>query len=99
MSATQDLIGTETTRVRVPRMPAGPTTVLELARVQTRRILRHPALLVSLVWLVLGVGFGRPGTPYEQWTRAQLIERAKAAGVRNRTRLSKAELISALRAG
>ncbi|HLM28460.1 MAG TPA: hypothetical protein VK360_00950 [Acidimicrobiales bacterium] len=39
------------------------------------------------------------GTPYEQWTRAQLIERAKAAGIRNRTRLSKAELISALRAG
>jgi len=68
MSATQDLIGTEATRVRVPRLPAGPTTVLELARVQTRRILRHPALLVSLVWLVLGVGLGNPDTPYEQYS-------------------------------
>lgn len=68
MSAAPDLIGAERTRVRTLRLPAGPTTVLELARVQTRRILRHPALLVSLVWLVLGMGFGYPDTPYEQYS-------------------------------
>ena len=70
MSAAPDLIGVEETRVRVVRLPAGPVSVLELARVQTRRILRHPALLVSLVWVVLGVGFGFPDTPYEQYSLA-----------------------------
>ena len=65
-----DLIGVEETRVRTVRLPAGPTTVLDLARVQTRRILRHPALLVSLVWVVIGVGFGLPDTPYEQYSLA-----------------------------
>jgi hypothetical protein len=38
------------------------------------------------------------GTPYEQWTRVQLLDRAKEIGIPNRARLSKAELISALRA-
>ena len=65
-----DLIEVGETRVRTVRLPAGPTTVLELARVQTRRILRHPALLVSLVWVVLGLGFGFPDTPYEQYSLA-----------------------------
>ena len=70
MSAAPDLIGVEETRVRAVRLPAGPATVLELASVQTRRILRHPALLVSLVWVVLGVGFGLPDSPYEQYSLA-----------------------------
>src|SRR5215218_164115 len=70
MSAAQDLIGTEATRVRVLRLPSGLATVLDLARVQARRIVRHPALLVSLAWLALGVGFGSPGTPYEQYSMA-----------------------------
>ena len=38
------------------------------------------------------------GTPYEQWTKAQLVERAAEVGVPNRARMSKAELIRALRA-
>ena len=38
------------------------------------------------------------GTPYEQWTKAQLVERARELGVPNRARMSKDELISALRA-
>ena len=68
MTAAPDLIGADETRVSPVRLPDGPTTVLELARVQTRRILRHPALLVSLVWVVLGLGFGFPDTPYEQYS-------------------------------
>jgi hypothetical protein len=70
MSAAPDVIGVEEARVRAVRLPAGPMTVIELARVQTRRILRHPALLVSLVWIVLGIGFGFPDTPYEQYSLA-----------------------------
>ena len=38
------------------------------------------------------------GTPYEQWTKAQLVERAREVGVPNRARMSKAQLIKALRA-
>jgi hypothetical protein len=70
VSAAPDLLGVEEARVPAVRLPVGPATVLELARVQTRRILRHPALLVSLVWLVLGVGFGLPDSPYEQYSLA-----------------------------
>ena len=68
MSAAPDLIGAEDARVRVVHLGAGLATVLELARVQTRRILRHPALLVSLVWVVLGLGLGFPDTAYEQYS-------------------------------
>ena len=68
MSAVQDLIGVEESRTRTLRLPAAAETVLELARVQARRILRHPALLVSLVWVALGVSFGLPDTPYEQYS-------------------------------
>lgn len=38
------------------------------------------------------------GTPYEQWTKAELVERAKELGVTGPTRMSKKELIKALRA-
>ncbi len=37
------------------------------------------------------------GTPYEQWTRAELLERAKEAGVPGRSQLNKKQLIAALR--
>ena len=38
------------------------------------------------------------GRPYEQWTKAQLLERAKELGIEGRYGLDKAELIAALRA-
>ena len=38
------------------------------------------------------------GTPYEQWTKAELVERAKELQIVGPTRMSKAELIAALRA-
>jgi hypothetical protein len=38
------------------------------------------------------------GTPYEQWTKADLVERAKDLNITGPTRMSKAELIDALRA-
>jgi hypothetical protein len=38
------------------------------------------------------------GTPYEQWTKAELVERAKELEVVGPTRMSKKELIKALRA-
>ena len=37
------------------------------------------------------------GTPYEEWTKAELVERAKELNVVGPTRMSKAELIDALR--
>jgi hypothetical protein len=38
------------------------------------------------------------GTPYEDWTKAQLVDRAKELGIVGPTRMSKEELIGALRA-
>ena len=38
------------------------------------------------------------GTPYEQWTKADLLARAKETGVEGRTTMSKRQLIAALRA-
>jgi len=38
------------------------------------------------------------GTPYEQWTKAELVERAKELNIVGPTRMSKAELIATLRA-
>ena len=38
------------------------------------------------------------GTPYEQWTKAELVERAKELKIVGPTRMSKSELIEALRA-
>ena len=40
----------------------------------------------------------RRGTPYEDWTKAELVDRAKALKITGPTRMSKAELIDALRA-
>jgi hypothetical protein len=38
------------------------------------------------------------GTPYEEWTKAELVERAKELDIAGPTRMSKAELIDELRA-
>jgi hypothetical protein len=38
------------------------------------------------------------GTPYEQWTKAELVERAKELKIVGPTRMSKQDLITALRA-
>ena len=38
------------------------------------------------------------GTPYEQWTKAELVERAKELKITGPTRMSKSELIATLRA-
>jgi hypothetical protein len=38
------------------------------------------------------------GTPYEQWTKAELVDRAKELRIVGPTRMSKKELIKALRA-
>ena len=42
---------------------------------------------------------GPKTTPYEKWTRAQLLQRAKTVGVKGRSRMTKAQLTRALRAG
>ena len=38
------------------------------------------------------------GTPYEQWTKADLLARAKEMDIEGRTTMSKRQLIAALRA-
>jgi len=38
------------------------------------------------------------GTPYEQWTKADLVERARELGIEGRTGLNKKQLIAKLRA-
>ena len=38
------------------------------------------------------------GTPYEQWTKAELVERAKELDIAGRARMTRRELIAALRA-
>jgi len=39
------------------------------------------------------------GTPYEEWSRTQLYERAKEVGLEGRSSMSKQQLITALRSG
>ncbi|MEO7980480.1 MAG: hypothetical protein ABI807_06265 [Sporichthyaceae bacterium] len=40
----------------------------ELARVQAWRVARHPALLLGLLWYVLGVGLDGPAAPYDRYS-------------------------------
>jgi len=42
-------------------------------------------------------GLPAPGTPYEEWTREQLYQRAQELDVDGRSTMSKAQLIRALR--
>lgn len=39
----------------------------------------------------------KPNKPYEQWTKADLLDRAKELGIEGRTTMSKRQLITALR--
>jgi hypothetical protein len=47
----------------------------------TRKVSNHPS----------------PGTPYEEWTKAQLLERARDIDLDGRATMNKAELVDALR--
>lgn len=42
---------------------------------------------------------GGESDPYEEWTKAELYERAQEIGIDGRSSMSKSELISALRSG
>jgi hypothetical protein len=55
---------------RVARLAvAGPWALVpDLARRQATRMLRHPVLLLAVLWFVLGTGLGSPGTPYERYS-------------------------------
>lgn len=68
MSATPDLLGTDRPAVWTFRRPTAVESLIDLSRVQALRIVRHPALLLSVVWLVVGIGFGLPDTPYEKYS-------------------------------
>ena len=40
---------------------------------------------------------GGKASPYEQWTRGQLYQKAKMVGIKGRSKMDKTELIKALR--
>ena len=42
---------------------------------------------------------GGEASPYEEWTKSELYERAQEVGIDGRSSMSKSELISALRSG
>lgn len=42
---------------------------------------------------------GGESSPYDEWTKAELYERAQEVGIDGRSSMSKSELISALRSG
>lgn len=42
---------------------------------------------------------GGEASPYEEWTKDELYERAQEVGIDGRSSMSKSELISALRSG
>ena len=58
VSAAHDVLGARPEAGPRARLstPGGLENVFDLARVQSRRILRHPAMLLSLGWLLAGVG-------------------------------------------
>ncbi len=70
-------------------------SVLEQAQAQGRQVADNVVDTASGL-----VGDDKPGTgtPYEDWTKAELVERAKELSIVGPTRMSKAELIAALRA-
>ncbi len=79
----------------------GARTVSGQAKAQGRRIsdtatAETTALLDSAID---AVDDGQPGsgTPYEQWTKAQLLERATELDIDGRSGMNKAQLIKALR--
>lgn len=54
--------------VTLPVAGARLRLIAQLAQVQARRILRSPVFLIGLVWLVLGMGFSLPDTPYHAYS-------------------------------
>ena len=68
MSAAPDVLAVRRDAGPSTRRHAGLDNVVDLAAVQTRRLLRHPAALLSLVWVVAGVGLALPDTPYERYS-------------------------------
>lgn len=50
------------------RGQGGLHLVRALAGVQSRRLLRHPVLLVGCAWVVAAMAFSRPDTPYEKYS-------------------------------
>ena len=40
-----------------------------------------------------------PGSSYEEWTRVELLDKARTVGVPRRSTMNKAELVQALRKG
>ena len=85
----------------VAAVHTGITGVAGQARAQGRtvadRVERESTALVDAAIDAVDDSPGT-GTPYEQWTKAELVERAKEVGIAGPTRLGKAELIAALRA-
>lgn len=67
---TSDLLVSEAARPAArPTRTAGHWAVVpDLARVHGIRMLRHPVMLLGLAWYLLGMGFGAPDTPYEEYT-------------------------------
>lgn len=94
--AAKDVVSTADTQTR---------TVAGQARAQSRRVGERIAdeteeLIERATDAVEDVADDRPGSgvPYEQWTRAQLYERAQALDIEGRSGMSKAQLVRALRA-
>jgi hypothetical protein len=52
---------------RPARRPGSWSLVADLARVHAIRMVRHPILLLGLIWYVVGMGIGLPDTPFEQY--------------------------------
>jgi hypothetical protein len=91
-AATDDIVTTIRT---------GVATVAGQARAQGRTVAqRVETEATSLVDSAIDAVEDTPGTgtPYEQWTKAELVERARELGVPSPTTLNKAGLIKALRA-
>ena len=79
----------------------GAATVTGQATAQGKRVARAAETQATkLVDQAIDAVDDAPGsgTPYEQWTKAELVERAKELKIVGPTRMSKAELIDALRA-
>lgn len=68
--STADLLASGPTAQVSPRPGVGSPWALvpALARVHAIRMVRHPVLLVAVVWGVLGIGVSLPDTPYEEYS-------------------------------
>jgi len=80
------------TRKVAKRAEQGTTKVIDQAMDNFEDTIDEAAAAVDAVTPTPG-----SGKPYEQWTKAELLERAKDLDVDGRTMMSKKQLISALR--